>query len=78
MGVSFQHSKMVIKCNVCKKTKEVSPLEFYKPGGIRGGCCVTEDKAGVKVFCTYSAVPNGRMKTQKASRDRKGRGSMKG
>lgn len=87
MAQPQQRGEMVVACNSCGKTKKVKPADYYKKGGMNGGCCTTQKevndgakgKITINVPCTWGTVsPGTKLKTNKPSRDRKGRGSMKG
>lgn len=59
MAKAKQHGEMKVKCNVCGKEKLVRTADYYRAGGLKGGCCTATKKGkgeDVQVPCTWSTV----------------------
>lgn len=78
MAQAQQHGEMKVSCNVCRKEATVKVMDFYRLGGLHGGCCRTEKTEGVFVANTWSTVPSATKRaTHKSSRDKVARSSRK-
>lgn len=74
MGAPKQTGRIKVKCSICGKDAEVLTAEYYKAGGLKGGCCKkekqvnalapdgTKTKDTVEVGNTWITVPSGKSK----------------